>query len=192
MQLKGPTKPGTLQDRFFVVRDYKMNGLPRKQLPCRPVEENEKLGYDGGIGKCIHGKPADGISCFLNINILYLLLTEYMEDKMNCKLPWTSGRSKDLENCSTSEHLMHFQALSMSLMYFGEPNYYNYTRCLQPCKYYHFHAKEVMIYVCLVFRYDGCHICSPFTRCWSLMRIQPSMERIKRHFPPISITHALR
>ena len=55
MQLKGPTKPGTLQDRFFVVRDYKMNGLPRKQLPCRPVEENEKLGYDGGIGKCIHG-----------------------------------------------------------------------------------------------------------------------------------------
>ena len=56
LQIKGPTKPGTYQDRFFVITDYKMNGLPRKQLPCKAVEENEKLGYDGGVGKCIHGK----------------------------------------------------------------------------------------------------------------------------------------
>ena len=56
IQVKGPTKPGTLQDRYFVVRDYKMNGLPRKDLPCREVADDEDLGYDGGIGKCIYGK----------------------------------------------------------------------------------------------------------------------------------------
>ena len=32
-------------------------------------------------------------------------------------------------------------------MYLGEPNYYNLTKCLQPCKYYHFHAKQVIIYI---------------------------------------------
>ena len=65
---------------------------------------------------------------------------------MNCKLPWTIGRTKELKDCATSEHLMNFQSLSMSLMYLGEPNYYNITKCLNPCTYYHFEAKQVRIY----------------------------------------------
>ena len=66
---------------------------------------------------------------------------------MNCKLPWTSGGSKELKNCTTSDHLMNFKDLSISMMYLGEPNYYNLTKCLQPCKYYHFYAKQVIIYI---------------------------------------------
>ena len=52
-QIQGPAKPGTLQDRCFAVRDFRMNGLPRPDLPCQEVGED--LGYDGGIGKCLYG-----------------------------------------------------------------------------------------------------------------------------------------
>ena len=55
VQIQGPAKPGTLQDRWFVVRDFRMNGLPRKDLPCQEVADDEDLGYDGGIGKCLYG-----------------------------------------------------------------------------------------------------------------------------------------
>ena len=54
-QIQGPAKPGTLQDRWFAVKDFKMNGLPRKDLPCQEVADNEDLGYDGGVGKCLYG-----------------------------------------------------------------------------------------------------------------------------------------
>ena len=66
---------------------------------------------------------------------------------MNCKLPWTSSRSKELQNCTTSDHLTNFTALSQSMTYFGESNYYQMTKCLQPCQYYHFKAKQVRIHI---------------------------------------------
>ena len=64
---------------------------------------------------------------------------------MNCKLPWTSRRAKELQNCTTSDHLMTFQAVSMNLMYMGEAQYYNVTQCMNPCKYYYYRSKEVRI-----------------------------------------------
>ena len=62
IQVKGPTNAGTLSDKWFNLKDYKMNGLPRKDLPCKAVNDDEKLGYDGGIGKCIFSKFYSGLS----------------------------------------------------------------------------------------------------------------------------------
>ena len=42
---------------------------------------------------------------------------------------------------------MNFTVLSRSVMYNGEPNYYQISKCLQPCQYYHFKAKQVRIHI---------------------------------------------
>ena len=76
------------------------------------------------------------------INFPYL--SEYMEEEMKCKLPWTSDENKeDMQVCSSNDHLMNFSTLSRSMMYFGESKYYQVTKCLQPCQYYYFKAKQV-------------------------------------------------
>ena len=72
-QIQGPAKPGTLQDRWFAVRDFKINGLPRKDLPCQAVGENEDLGYDGGIGKCLYGLFDKKLSEVAQISLPILL-----------------------------------------------------------------------------------------------------------------------
>ena len=56
IKINGPTRNGTLQDRWFVIKDFMNNGLPRPELPCQKVDEEEKLGYEGGIGKCLYGE----------------------------------------------------------------------------------------------------------------------------------------
>ena len=56
IKINGPTRNGTLQDRWFVIKDFRTNGLPRPELPCQKVDENETLGYEGGIGKCLYGE----------------------------------------------------------------------------------------------------------------------------------------
>ena len=78
---------------------------------------------------------------------IHPLFPEYMEDEMKCKLPWTSDKNKDMQVCSTNEHLMNFSTHSQSMMYFGESKYYQITKCLQPCKYYYFTAKQVRFLV---------------------------------------------
>ena len=78
--------------------------------------------------------------------------SEFMEDEMKCKLPWTSNENKqDMQTCHTNDHLMNFSTLSQSMMYFGESRYYQVTKCLQPCKYYYFKAKQVSFIV----KFDG-------------------------------------
>ena len=71
IQLKGPTNAGIFLDKWFNLKDYKMNGLPRKQLPCKAVNDDEKLDYDGGIGKCIFSKLSFDLS---ECSITYLVL----------------------------------------------------------------------------------------------------------------------
>ena len=52
----GPKSNGYIQERYYLVKATEMLGLPREDLPCRPLSENEKLDYEGGIGKCIYGE----------------------------------------------------------------------------------------------------------------------------------------
>ena len=45
--------PGVVEKRGFVIKDTLMKGLPHDGLPCHINQDNEELGYDGGIGECI-------------------------------------------------------------------------------------------------------------------------------------------
>ena len=46
-------EPGVVETRGFVIKDTLMKGLPHDGLPCHINQDNEELGYDGGIGECI-------------------------------------------------------------------------------------------------------------------------------------------
>ena len=54
-RVPGPKSNGTIQERYYLIKATEMKGLPRKTLPCRVLSETEKMGYEGGIGKCIYG-----------------------------------------------------------------------------------------------------------------------------------------
>ena len=56
LKVAGPKSNGTVQERWFLIKDTKMKGLPRDELPCRASNETEELGYEGGIGKCIYSE----------------------------------------------------------------------------------------------------------------------------------------
>ena len=73
IQLRAPTNAGKFLDKWFNLKDYKMNGLPRRQLPCKAVNDDEKLDYDGGIGKCIFSKFSFDLS---KCSMTYLVLAQ--------------------------------------------------------------------------------------------------------------------
>ena len=49
-------RKGVMEKRVFLIKDTRLEGLPRQNLPCKIHDDNEELGYDGGIGECIDGK----------------------------------------------------------------------------------------------------------------------------------------
>ena len=55
-RVSGPKNSGYMQERYYLIKATEMLGLPRDALPCRALNETEKLGYEGGIGKCIYGE----------------------------------------------------------------------------------------------------------------------------------------
>ena len=71
-------------------------------------------------------------------------MLEYIEETMGCKLYWRKRSAKSpLEDCSTSDHFRQFQQILRSFMYLGEDQYYNITKCVAPCTYFHYNLKNV-------------------------------------------------
>ena len=56
LKVVGHDKKGTMETRVFLMKDTRVEGLPRKELPCRAPEDHEHFSYHGGIGECIDGK----------------------------------------------------------------------------------------------------------------------------------------
>ena len=70
--------------------------------------------------------------------------SDSIQDQIGCRLPWNKGNTS-LQNCSTAEELKKFYTLAEHMMYSGENRYYQMTGCEQPCDYYFYRAKQVII-----------------------------------------------
>ena len=142
-RVPGPKNNGYIQERYYLIKATEMKGLPRDELPCRAHEGADKLGYEGGIGKCIYGEWE---KCTPKCHLIPLsfFCSDSIQDQMGCRLPWNKGNTS-LQNCSTAEHLQKFYGLAEQMMYSGENRYYQMTGCEQPCDYYFYRAKQVMI-----------------------------------------------
>ena len=67
-----------------------------------------------------------------------------MEDKIACNFPWTEEKNNSLRDCVSADDLSNYATTLDSILFEGEPNYYNFTgaRCLFPCTYYHYTVEE--------------------------------------------------
>ena len=62
---------------------------------------------------------------------------------IGCKLPWTKVHDNKKGKCSTTEHLNEYTKTLEKIKYFGEARYYNMTKCIAECTYYHYTTKQV-------------------------------------------------
>ena len=79
-------KKGTMETRVFLVKHTRVEGLPRKELPCQVLANSEQLSYHGGIGECI---DSEFLQLKVTLTILKMSLIDYVEGMIGCKLPWT-------------------------------------------------------------------------------------------------------
>ena len=68
--------------------------------------------------------------------------SESFEDKITCQLPWTEEKNGSLRDCESANDLLNYINALDTVLYEGEPKYYNYTGCIFPCSYYHYTFKE--------------------------------------------------
>ena len=69
-------------------------------------------------------------------------LQKYIEDQINCTIPWGTSTSQIREPCQTENQFKQYKTLARTIRFLGEPNIYGKTGCRSNCDVMRYKMKK--------------------------------------------------